>query len=141
MGYLYLALAVAGFTLLGLSYKWSDQLCCDKRQVNAFFLSTAALVMVLWTGAAGVPAGSGHGIIIAAIMGVTVFLNVLTFREAAAKGPISVSFTVVNLSVVVPVISAILFWREIPSVRHSVGLALTLLAIVLFGMDIGRGHK
>lgn len=141
MGYFYAAVSAAALTLLGVSYKLSDRMGCDQRQVNFFFLFFGAVMAAGWGIISRSLAWKPSAVFLGAGMGLAVFIAVVAFRAAAHKGRIAVSWTILNLSLVLPVAASILVWHEIPSPKHWIGLALTLGAIVLLGTDMARAGE
>ena len=141
MGYIYLAVAIAALTVLGVTYKLSDTLRCNRLQVNLLLFAFGAIALLIW-------AWQSHGLVfstkaalIGAGVGIVSYYSVKLFREAVAIGRISTSWTILQLSVVIPVIASILIWREPPSLRHWAGLLATAAAIVLLGIDMGRTRE
>ena len=141
LGYIYCIVAVTAYAVLGLSYKISDHKKCDQSQVNFFLFLFAAIIVLIWGLARGVTIAPVTAVILGVADGVIVFASVLVFRRAAALGRISTSWTILNLSLVIPVIASVAFWHEIPSARHYAGFGLTLVAIVLLGIDAGRAGE
>lgn len=141
MGYIYCIIAVTAYAVLGLSYKISDHKKCDQSQVNFFLFLSAAIIVLVWGLVRGTTVTPGAAVMLGVVDGVIVFASVLVFRRAAALGRISTSWTILNLSLVIPVIASVVFWREIPSARHYAGFGLTLIAIILLGIDAGRAGE
>ncbi|HET6453703.1 MAG TPA: EamA family transporter [Armatimonadota bacterium] len=141
MGYFYAILALVAFAVLGISYKMSDVLRCDKSQANFFLFLFAEGFMLGWV-LIGRPepitwSSIGFGI----SLGLAIFLSIVLFRRAIALGRISISWTIINLALIAPVLASVTVWHETPSPRHCLGFALTLAAIVLLGIDMGRAGE
>lgn len=136
MGYVYLLLAVACSALLGITYKLTDKYKCDKPLVNFFLFFTAGVVAAILLPFAKAPVTSEFTAGLAIALGLLGFINVSVFRYAVGKGKISTSWTIANLSLIIPVAASILFWHEIPTVKHLLGLLLVIGAILLIGKDI-----
>ncbi|MDO8684218.1 MAG: hypothetical protein Q7N50_12125 [Armatimonadota bacterium] len=141
MEYFYLASAIVWLTALGINYKLSDRLGCNKRQVNLFMFLAGAVVTLIWGYITAGLIPIKTVVIIGITLGVITFFSVAAFREAIARGRISTSWTILQLSLVVPVIGSVLIWEEVPHIRHYAGFALTALAIVLLGIDMGRAKE
>lgn len=141
MGYFYSVVAVIAFTILGISYKLTDRLGCDRQQVNFFLFLFALIIVFVWALALGKLLPVGPAIGLGSAMGVLTLVGVTMFRLAVARGRISTSWTVINLALVIPVFASIYLWREIPEPRHWVGVGLTVLAIALIGVDISRAGE
>lgn len=74
-------------------------------------------------------------------MGLAAVVAVVIFREACAKGKLSTSWTILQLSLVIPALASVIFWHEMPTPRRWAGLGLVLVAIVLLGVDMGRKEQ
>lgn len=141
MGYVYCLLAVIGFTVLGISYKLCDRYECDRRHVNLSFFASGGAIALVWAIVAGTRSHLAQAVVLGAVAGMVTFFGVIAFRQATSKGRLSTAWTVVNLPAILPVLASILIWHEIPSIRHYAGFALTLVAIVLIGIDVGRARE
>lgn len=138
MGILYLLISVLAFTILGVSYKLSDRLKCDDHQVNLWMFLTAGALLLVWAWKTGGLVLHTPAIFTGTVMGVTILAAVWAFRKAVGKGSLSTSWTILQLSLVIPVSASILYWQETPSLRVCLGLALVAVAVVLLGVDLGR---
>ena len=141
MGYVYLVIAIISLTVLGVSYKLSDRLNCSNPQVNFFMLLSACAGVFVWAWVSGNLTFARTPMLIGAAIGVMIFISVNAFREATARGKLSTSWTVLQLSMVIPVLASMLFWRETPHLRHYAGFALTIAAVALLGVDMARARK
>jgi len=141
MGYVCLAIVVTCFSVLGISYKLSDRLDCDKRRTNFYLFLAGAVVLVPWLIVEGALPIRVEAIVFGLVYGAAQFLNVVCFREATARGRISTSWAVIQMALVIPVLGSILIWKEIPSTRHCLGLAAVVAAIVFLGADMGRSAE
>lgn len=136
MGYLYLILAVLCSATLGVTYKLTDRQKCDRPAVNFFLFLTAFISAIIYYFFNKSHEVSTHTVIMAIVLGLAGFINVSVFRIAVSKGKISTSWTIANLSLVIPVAASIIFWHEIPTVKHILGMLLVITAILLIGKDI-----
>lgn len=134
----YAILAIVVFAVLGVTYKLSDKLNCDQGQVNFFMFLSASIAMLIWGLATGRMELAWRAIELGVAMGIGCYLSVAIFRRASALGRISTSWTVLNLALIVPVAASIVIWKEQPESKHWMGLGLTVLAVILIGIDIGR---
>jgi uncharacterized membrane protein len=141
MGVIYLVSSILAFGVLGASYKLSGRLKCNSRQVNLSFFAVSMVAMLAWVTMSGNLVAVKPAILLGSGMGLAAALAVAVFREACTKGKLSTSWTILQLSLVVPALASILYWHEKPSLRQYSGLALVLLAILLLGMDMGRKEK
>jgi drug/metabolite transporter (DMT)-like permease len=71
-------------------------------------------------------------VLIGALIGGFAGLGFLATMLAIRAGvPVAVVGTVISLSLALPVVLGLVLYKEVPSVRQALGLALTVLAIVL----------
>jgi len=127
----YLFLSATIFAIVALIYKYANQAGCDSisiiaaERISAVFFITLFMLFfdkfqpstaVTFLGFAG---------------GITIFISRLALLLSLKYGKISSSWTAVNLSVVIPTIASIFFWKEIPGIRQLIGLLLVPLAIYL----------
>ena len=140
MGYFCAILALVAFAILGISYKLSDVLDCDKSHANFFLFLFGGGFTLAWV-FLGHPTFSGNAVGFGVGLGVAIYLSVVLFRRAMALGRLSVSWTIINLALIAPVLASITVWHEIPGLRHYLGFALTLSAIILLGIDMGRAGE
>ena len=141
MGVFYAILAIVVFGVLGISYKLSDKLNCDQQQVNLFMFLSAGIATLVWGLLTHRMELAWQAVALGCVMGLICYISVVAFRKAAALGRISTSWTVINLALIVPVMASIFIWNEQPEPKHWAGLSLTLLAVVLLGIDIGRAGE
>lgn len=141
MGYIYSVVAAVAFAVLGVTYKLSSRRGCEQSQVNFFMLSSAAVMVLIWGITSGIRTIPLAAVALGGVDALVIFAGVLFFRRAAAIGRISTSWTILNLSLVMPVVASVFLWREIPSLRHYVGFAMTIAAIALLGIDAARSGE
>lgn len=73
-----------------------------------------------------------------AVTGVNYVLGFLLLMAGIRRGPLAVPVTVMRLSVAVPIAASIAIWGEHPGAVQWTGIALGMLAIVLFGWGLSR---
>jgi len=89
----------------------------------------------------GIARPAAATLVIGGAAGVIFVLGFLVFMAGLARLPLAVPVTVGRLSVVLPVVLSILLWAEKPGPLQWLGIALGLVAIVLFGMSFsGSAH-
>lgn len=141
MGVFYAILSIAVFGVLGVSYKLSDKLGCDQRHVNLFMFLSAGIATLIWGVVTHRMGLAWQAVALGCAMGLICFTSVVAFRKAAALGRLSTSWTIINLALIMPVMASIIIWKEHPEAKHWAGLGLTMLAVVLLGIDIGRAGE
>ncbi|HSG28361.1 MAG TPA: hypothetical protein VLA34_07755 [Candidatus Krumholzibacterium sp.] len=72
--------------------------------------------------------------------GAVYVLSFLVFMAGIGRGPLAVPVTVMRLSVVVPVVTAIFAWNESPGLARWLGIILGLGAILFFGAGVAGGR-
>jgi len=72
------------------------------------------------------------------IAGVLFFIAVASFFEVTKWGRLSISWTAVSLSLMIPTLASILFWGEKPSLGQIFGIMGVALALTMFGLDRKR---
>ena len=141
LGCAYLLISVVTYTALGASYKLVDRLGCSRRQVNLFLFVFGGVVVFLWAWWTGGLEPIRPAMAIGAGIGAVTYVGVVAFRRAVSFGKIATPWTALQLSLVVPVLGSMAIWHEIPAPRHYAGFALTALAIVLLGADMGKTRR
>lgn len=67
--------------------------------------------------------------------GILFFIAVVTFFEVTRWGRLSISWTAVSLSLVIPTLASILFWKEKPSPSQIFGIIGVATALIMLGAD------
>jgi len=70
--------------------------------------------------------------------GIVYVLGFLLLMALIARAPLAVPVTVARLSVALPVAVSILLWGENPGIFQWLGIALGLIAVILFGMSLSN---
>jgi uncharacterized membrane protein len=139
LGYLYLSVSILANVVWALCYKVAVRRKCNLNSVNLFVQIASALAMVLFWSATS---RDYHPrlTIIAIVTGILMTVSVVTFFHHIKSGVLAVSWTVIQLAIVVPVACSILLWREAPTVKQLIGLALVPVAFVCFSSN-GNAEK
>ena len=139
---IFLLLSVAFNTVFAASYKIAARGKCNLHAVNVWMyvgslLTMAAYILVKHSLLANMTA-----LWLGVLAGMLAFFATMTFFLHITKGQLSASWTVISLSVAFPVLASIFAWKEIPSPGQIVGLALIVVALVLFGHhESGNGSR
>ena len=75
---------------------------------------------------------------IGTVLGIDFVLGFLLLMAGIARGPLTVPVTVMRLSVAIPIAASIVIWGEHPGVVQWTGIALGMIAIVLFGWGLSK---
>ncbi|MGC8804709.1 MAG: hypothetical protein ACP5QD_02060, partial [Candidatus Ratteibacteria bacterium] len=67
-----------------------------------------------------------------------IFISRLALLTALKYGKISSSWTTINLSLIIPILASMIFWKEIPNIRQAIGLLMVPLAIILLQEEPGE---
>ncbi len=137
----FLVLSIAFNTLFASCYKIAAHKKCNLDVVNVWMyagsVATIAAVIAVKGRLAFHPLVFAMGV----VAGVMVFFATLSFFYHMKYGQLSASWTVISLAVGFPVAASILAWHEIPNLKQSIGLALIVVALVLFGRHEANGGK
>jgi drug/metabolite transporter (DMT)-like permease len=118
--------------LFSMCYKISPVRGLHLGRVQAMMHISSGLLMVPIAAALGVLWVDWRIFLLGSISGLVLVLGVRAFFIAMRQGGLAIGWTCVNMAVVIPVLSSILFWSEIPSPWQWLGLTLLVPAIVLF---------
>ncbi len=113
---------------------------CGSRLVmmGANYIVASLLAFALIGGDMG--GTDGTTVMFGAATGAVYVLSFLVFMAGIGKGPLAVPVTVMRLSVVVPVVTAIFAWNESPGLARWLGIVLGLGAILFFGAGVAGGR-
>jgi uncharacterized membrane protein len=130
---IYLILSTAAFSVSSLFYKMASTRNCRTLSLNfTLFLSVTAILLayILVTPSSFRTAP----VLIGAFGGISVLITSIYFFLAVRHGgKLSVCWTVLSLSFIIPALASILVWNEVLSVKRGIGLALIVLSLFLLG--------
>ncbi len=126
----YLILNIVSIAIFAQFYKVVFHFHRNPISVNLVMTATAFIVYgTLWA-LSGFPVNAtvlGAGL----FAGLAFYLAVRTFFRAIPYGPLSVSWSIISMAVIVPTVASILIWHEIPSSLQALGMLLVGVALVL----------
>jgi len=143
-GYLFLALAVLSFAMLGILHKIADFQRCRPSAINAHLFLWAWLLTSVYTlsfrSSLSIPRVA---VAVAVSCGFCASVAILAFQTGIRFGKISTSWLVINLSTAVPTILSILFYHERVGPRRGIALLSIALSLVFLWKDkqIGSSEK
>ncbi len=129
----FLILSIVFNTLFAASYKLAVRRNCNLDAVNVWVYLGSTVTMIAYIALKGKLPYNPQALAMGVIGGFMVFFATLTFFYHMKFGQLSASWTVISLSIGFPVFASIFAWHEHPSPRQTVGLALIVIALVLFG--------
>jgi len=128
---IYLIISVVSFASAALIYKYSNHVNCDRISLILCERITAVVLLFFYIMMFDRFTVNPAITALAFTGGITIFLSRVALIASLKCGKVSISWTIVNLSVVIPVLSSIFLWYEIPSQRQIIGLLLVPVAIGL----------
>ena len=139
---IFLILSIAFNTLFASSYKIAARKDCNLQVVNVWmYIGSLATLLVYCLLKRGLPLNA-TALLLGTIAGLLAYFATMTFFLHIRKGQLSASWTVISLSVAFPVLASIFFWHEMPTVRQKIGMALIVIALLLFGRhETTNGRK
>jgi len=90
---------------------------------------------------AGGPRVEWPSTLFALYQGVQYQLTYIVIFVLFAVGGLAVTFTILRLSVVIPIVGSILIWSESPPATRLIGLIITVAALPLLGTDVRRAAR
>ena len=135
-GYLFLALAVVCFSVLGVLHKVADFQKCAPPAINAYLFFWAGLFTTTYVfslhASFAIP-GEAAGVAVGC--GLCASIAILAFQTGVRFGKISTSWLVINLSTAVPTVLSIFFYRENVGLRRGTALVAIVLSLIFLWQD------
>ncbi len=156
-------------TSIALVFKFSENRDMDRYTVTAFnyLVATAAsLLSILLEGMPGVSlpeavrslsgqfgkavggggtfdasGSAGWAIAVGLPSGVLYFLGFTFLQKAVRESGLSLAGSFSKMGVLVPMVLAVILWRELPTVLQWAGIALALLSILLANLDLSNPKR
>lgn len=75
------------------------------------------------------------GLIVGGIFGSFFFLSFVYYQKSIKENGVGISGTIAKLGILIPMIFSIVIWKEFPSVIQWVGIALSLVSIVIVNLS------
>ena len=136
-GYVFLAIAIVGYGLLGIFHKLADHPSCRPKLIAIILLFFGAVLSTLYTGTldkVGLTFPTTL-IWIGLLGGVFSSLALASFQTGLKFGKISTSWLVLNLSMSIPIMLSIVAYGEKLTIAKGVGLLMVLIAILALWWD------
>ena len=121
-------------------YKVAVHRNCNLQMVNIWvYVGSTATMLVYVLAIRHLPLNV-HALCMGIGAGVVVFFATLSFFHHMKRGQLSASWTVISLSIAFPVLASIFIWGEHPTMKQIAGMALIVIALLLFGRhETNRG--
>ena len=142
MGFLYIVLSIAGFSLIAVSAKFADGRKCRPAPLCAMVYAwalAAASVFALHTGRGLQAPAAVYEIAIP--FGISSVIGVLALQNGIRHGKISTSWLIINLSAALPAAGSVLLYHETIGIRKLLALALVVVSVVLLWLDKSRDRE
>lgn len=75
------------------------------------------------------------GLIIGSISGIFFFLSFIYYQKSVKENGVGISGTIAKLGILIPMIFSIIIWKEIPSAIQWLGIALSLISILIVNLS------
>lgn len=129
-----LILSIIFFTIFALCYKIAAHIKSNIQVVNVWSYIGSTITVLAYVLIKFQLSFNNKALILGLVTGIIVFFSTISFFYHIRKGQLSTSWTVINLSCIgFPVVASILVWHEQPSLKQYIGLALIVIALILFG--------
>jgi drug/metabolite transporter (DMT)-like permease len=137
MGYLFMFLGLASFSLLGVFAKIADMKKCRPSALYALLFCWACLFALAVSSAAGQPVTAAPGKLaaIALPFGLAGAVAGVAFQAGLRYGKISTSWLVINLSAAIPTLGSIFLYHEPVRPLKVVALCLIVVSVLLLWKD------
>lgn len=135
---IYLFISVFSFAAAAILYKYANHTNCDRISIVLSERITTVILLFIYITLFDRFALSPVITVLAIIGGTTIFFSRIALLASLKYGKVSSSWTIVNLSVVIPVLASIFLWHEIPLPRQIIGLFLVPVAIGLLQEEPGK---
>ena len=139
MGFFYIVLSIAGFSLIAVGAKFADLKRCRPVPLCALtyaWAMAAASLFALGTGRGPQAPAQVYGI--AVLFGVSSVIGILALQYGIRYGKISTSWLIINLSAAVPAAGSVLVYHEQVSPRKALALVLVAVSVFLLWLDKNR---
>ncbi|WMJ78637.1 MULTISPECIES: EamA family transporter [unclassified Sedimentibacter] len=87
------------------------------------------------TGILSIEASAGWAIITGTLFGPIFCFSFFQYQKNISISGMGIASTFMKISVVIPMIISMLFWKEYPSLMQSAGIILCIISILIFNLD------
>ena len=75
------------------------------------------------------------GLIVGGVSGFFFFLSFIYYQKSVKENGVGISGTIAKLGILIPMIFSIIIWKELPSVLQWIGIALSLISILIVNLS------
>lgn len=136
---IFLALHIAFMISFGLQVKYHQASGRDLLSVGAINYFFAALAAGIWVVHKGEFGLSNATWITGTLCGIGYVISYLFLMSAVKSSGLSITWSVVRLSVIIPVLFSIFYWKEQPSVYQIGGIVSVCVSLPLLSIRSGNG--
>jgi uncharacterized membrane protein len=137
----FLILSIVFNTLFASCYKVAVRRNCNLQIVNVWVYVGSTGTVIAYILLKHKLGYNSPALAMGIVAGVLVFFATLSFFYHMKRGQLSASWTVISLSIGFPVLASIFAWHERPTEKQIVGMALIVIALVLFGRHETSGNN
>jgi multidrug transporter EmrE-like cation transporter len=143
MGYVYMAIVLAAWTVIAFVYRWSERRQADRMVMSAAMGLAGTIWAVVYILAFDVDPRAAHPSqwILGIALGIVAAAGIPLFLAAVARGDLSITWTILTLSFGVASVAAMIYPGERPTAVGLTGLALAAVAVTLLGLDMYVRHR
>jgi uncharacterized membrane protein len=120
---------------VALLLKHADQLKLNRMSVIRINYAAAAILSFLLVVTQPSRHISGNTIWVAVIAGLSYVAALVLWSQAIQESGLALTVGVNRLAIIVPVLSSIFIWKEIPRLHQGIGIVLGILAMLVIGRE------
>jgi uncharacterized membrane protein len=129
----FLALSIVFGTIFASCYKVAVRRNCNLQAVNVWVYVGSTATVLAYILIRRQLQMNTNALLLGIVAGVLAFFSTLSFFHHMKRGQLSASWTVISLAVGFPVLASIFLWGEHPTMKQTIGMALIVVALILFG--------
>lgn len=138
---LFAIFAGIAWAFLGLSYKMADERGCRPLPFTVAFMLVAGMVSAVLLPGEATAWSSPWLWLIGSAVGIVTFVNIALLTRTNALGPASITWTMLNLGLLAPILLAPLLFHEALYLVDLILLALFLLMLIAFARSMATGSE
>lgn len=112
-------------------YKLAEQKMCNRLWINTISRLTMAFLISFYIIYKGSFQFNLKLLGVGLLGGISVFFGRWLFMRALRYGKVSISWIVLNLAVLIPILASIYIWKEVPDVKKILGICLIPISFIL----------